>query len=110
MDNNWSSEARLEVMLLPSEILVVPFVFFVETRLQVFFFSRLVLVLTVIFLDLGSVFTLKLKVEPDWKLEVALDSAALVGALKGIIHFDINFRPVESAITRVDSPWLAELV
>ena len=110
MDNNWSSKARLEVMLLPSEILVVPFVFFIETRLQVFFLSRLVLVLTMIFLNLGGVLTLKLKVEPDWKLEVTLDSAALVGALKGVIHFYVNFRPIESAITRVDSPWLAELV
>ena len=81
MDNDWSPEARLEVMLLPGEVLVIPFVFLIEDSLKVLLLSNLVLVLGVFFLQLSSVLSLELEVEADRELEVALDGAALVWAL-----------------------------
>lgn len=97
-------------MLLPCEVLIIPFIFLIKYSLEIFLLSSLILVLAMIFLNLCGVFTLELQVKSDRQLEVALDSAALVWAFKGVIDFNVNLRPVKGAISCVDRPWFTKLV
>ena len=62
------------------------------------------------FLNLRSVCTLELQVKSDRQLKVTLDCAALMGSLQRIKNFDVNFRPVKRAVTRVNRPGLAEFI
>jgi hypothetical protein len=51
-----------------------------------------------------------LEVKTDGKLEIKLDSTALMRSLKSIENLDVNLRAVESAITWVLLPGLSEFV
>jgi len=53
---------------------------------------------------------LVLQIKPDWKLEIKLYRAALVWSLEGIVDLDVDLRPIESSIARVQLPWLSKLV
>ena len=52
-------------MLLPCEVLIIPFIFFIKYSLEIFLLSSLILVLAMIFLNLCGVFTLELQVKSD---------------------------------------------
>ena len=54
--------------------------------------------------------SLILEVKTDGKLEIELDSAALMRSLKSIENLDVDLRSVESAITWVLLPGLSEFV
>lgn len=110
MHDHWPSEARFEIVFLPREVLVIPFIFLVENGPQFFLLSDFVLVLSVLFLNLGCILALELQVEANRELEVALNGAALMRALKGIVDLDVDLWSVEGSITGVQGPWLAELV
>lgn len=54
--------------------------------------------------------SLVLEVKTDGKLEIELDSAALMRSLKSIEYLDVDLRSVESTIARVLLPGLSEFV
>jgi len=107
--NNGSLEARLEGLLLPLEVFAVEIVSLEDLRAKLLL-DLLVFVGSVGLLDLGGVFALVLKVEPDGKLEIQLHGSALVRSLKRIVDLDVNLRSVKSTITGVELPWHAKSV
>lgn len=81
VDNDWSLKARLQVVLVPREVIVVPLVLGIKLRLQIFLFDSFLFLCSVLFLKLGSVFGLVLQVKSYWQLEIALDGATLMRSL-----------------------------
>ena len=51
-----------------------------------------------------------LQIKSNWKLEVELHSAALVGAFQSIKHFNINLGAVEGAISVVELPGATKVI
>lgn len=51
-----------------------------------------------------------LKVKSDGKLEVELDSSALVGSLEGIVKLDVDLRTVECTVSVFGGPFFSELI
>lgn len=105
--DDWSTEAWLQFVLLPNEVLVVHVVLFENLRSELLLLMFLIVNFSLL---LGSGFRLVLQVESDWVLEIELNRAALMLSSQSVVHFDIDLGSIERAITVVVSPWVTKFV
>lgn len=111
MNDNRSTEARLECLFVPRVLLLIILVWREGLTGKLRLLSRIILLLLAIgFLLLSGSLRLVLQVEADGLLEVTLDRTALMSLLERAQHLNVNLGAVEGTITMVVGPWLAEVV
>lgn len=114
MQDDRASEAGLELLLVPRVVLTVVFIRqeFLGRKDRCGVLDALLLLAPlgrcVLRLLLRRGLTLVLQVEAYRQLEVDLQGAALVLPFERVVNLDIDFGPIESAVTVVERPRLAE--
>jgi len=110
VDDDGATEARLQLVLAPNELLVVKFVLAEDLLFELFLLLILILGVMGMSLLFSCVLGLVLKVESNGKLEITLDGTTLVLSAEGVVHLDIDLGAVEGTIAVIVGPWAAESI
>jgi hypothetical protein len=110
MHNHGSAESRLQVVLMPNELVRVQLISFKHLLRELGFCTFVLLLLFCVGLLLSSSLCLILQVESNRLLEVNLHSATLVLSAQGIHNFDVNLGAVKRAISMVVGPGLSKSI